>query len=163
MPSKNLVQPNETLEQQKLGSNSAENAGVEAVSSVVQEISESAQEVLGEAEQPHESAEQISDNIVYANHRKIHYDAKTALSLEKQIEQMSEQRLRHRIRNEYQKEIKQLEHQAFLAGLPFAHFSESAFNELVARIRELQRKIADLVNLAIETLRVIYRGLVFGE
>lgn len=163
MPSKNLITPTENLEREKLALNGAEKMASEAVSSAMHEVAESASEVLAEAETPRESAENVSDNIVYAQQRKVHYDAQTALKLEKQIEQMSEQRLRRRIRGEYEQEIKKLEKEAWLAGLPFAKFSENRFNEIVARIRELQRKIMDLVNLAIETLRVIYREMVFGK
>ncbi len=163
MPSKNLLQPNESLEHDKLSQNPEQNAGMEAVSSAMHEVAESASEVLESADTPRESAERVSDNIIYAGQRKNHYDAKTALKIERQIEHMSEQRLRRRIRGEYEKEIKQLKREAWVAQLPFAKFSESKFNEVIARIRELERKIADLINLAIESLRVIYREMVFGK
>lgn len=163
MPSKNQLNNNEALEQEKLSQNPEQNAGLEAVSSAMHEVAESANEVLENAETPRESAEEVSDNIVYAAQRKTNYDAKTALKLEQQIEHMSEQRLRRRIKSQYEQEIQKLNREAWLSRLPFAKFSATRFNEIMARIRELERKIADLINLAIESLRVIYREMVFGK
>lgn len=156
------IQPaSEKLQEKVLRTEST--AVAEKLSRTSAEVAKSAQEVMTGVESPRESAEENTEAgqagaVSSAASSPTPVVSQDSL-LEQEIAQLNETQLRSRIRNKYEAEIKKLERKAFWVGLLPARFAEDKLNELVAQMRELKRKIAELVDMTLEALRDLYRKL----